>query len=312
MLRLSNVSKVYRVRRGTSLRPRVTELKALDEVSLDIPDGETVAVIGPNGAGKSTLCKVVTGIVKPTSGTAELDGQDITKDTLSVSRRIGFVFGSTLTYHRLTGYDYLKFFSSIYGVRDEESRIREVSSALGLEDWLRNYIEAYSLGMKVKVSLARALLHDPPFLVLDEFTMGLDPLAAREIRKMVSNMNKTVLLTTHNTVEAQAMADRIAFLSKGRVAVFDTIENMERSIEPRKRVSAVVAEVAGAKAELRRMGGVMLLEGEEGTVEFYVHEDDLARTIQVLAKYGVRDVRTLTPTIEDAYAHFTGDQLHEK
>jgi ABC-2 type transport system ATP-binding protein len=310
MLKLTNVSKVYRVKKGGLFRPRYRFVRALDTVSMEVATGETVAIIGPNGAGKSTLCKIVTGVTKPTEGTAEIDGIDITSNTGAAARSIGFVFGSTLVYHRLTGHDYLKFFATSYGVSNPEKRISALMEELGLGRWLNAYIETYSLGMKVKVSLARALLHDPPFLVLDEFTMGLDPLAAREIRRMITNMKKTVLLTTHNTVEAQTMANRIAFLARGRVAVFDSLAKISKAVESRRRIAARVDKPGPARTTLSSMKEVVMLEAEPGMVEFYVDEANLPQAMKALAEFGVRDVQTVTPSIEDAYAHFTGEELN--
>jgi len=310
MLRLVDVTKEYRIKTGGSLNPKYQKVKALEKVNLSIPTGETLTILGPNGAGKSTICKIAAGMTKPTKGTALLEGVDITRNIRTVSKRIGVVLGPTLIYYRLTGYSYLKFFAKVYEVEDYDKRILELAELLGLGKWLNAYIESYSLGMKMKISLARALVHDPALLILDEFSMGLDPIAAREIRDFVRGLKRTVLLTTHNTTEAQAMSDKIAFISKGRMVTVDSLGQLLKAVAGRTKVIVSLIDGDSAKKELSAMDGVAAVhEKQEGEFELLVSEFAVSALFKVLSKHGVTSVKSLEPSLEEAYAIFTGEKL---
>jgi ABC-2 type transport system ATP-binding protein len=307
MLRLVNVRKIYRVRERGFLRPRYRLVKALDGVSLEVGRGEVLGVLGPNGAGKSTLCKIAAGMVKPTSGQALLDGVDITQNIRHVSRSIGVVLGPTLLYYRLTGYRYLKFFAKIYGVSQPEQRIHDLAKTLGLERWLNTYIESYSLGMKMKISLARALLHDPPLLILDEFTMGLDPKAASEVREYVKSSGKTILLTTHNTLEAESLCDRIALLSAGRLVAVDTLGNLLREVEDRVKLVATIKKSPHRSQQDSEKASS--LADRRDRVEMVVETHRLPEALRALVSQGFVDVETKRCGLEDVYLKLCGKPL---
>ena len=205
---------------------RVT--KALDGVSFSIEAGELFGLIGPNGAGKTTTIKILTTLLTPTSGTALVLGMDVTRDIYEVRRRIGIVYGGERgLYNRVSALDNLRYFSDLYGVRPDvaSKRIPQLLELVGLKDRAEEKVEKYSRGMKQRLHIAKALVHDPELLFLDEPTIGLDPAGARDIRKMVKEMRdqgKTILLTTHYMFEAEELCERIGVISKGKIVALDT------------------------------------------------------------------------------------------
>src|SRR5438552_10799628 len=194
--------KTYITTRGVFRRERV-ERAALRGVDLKIAKGELFGLLGPNGAGKTTMVKIFTTLLLPTSGTARVLGLDALNEQWALRRRIGFVFGGERgLYWRLSGLDNLRYFADLYRIPPEVSRLRipELLERLGLAGRERDRVELYSRGMKQRLHLARGLLNDPEVLFLDEPTIGLDPVGARELRLIVRELadaGKTVFLTTH-------------------------------------------------------------------------------------------------------------------
>ncbi len=219
MIQIKNLTKIFKVKKrghgiiGTLFLPRYASFKAVDNVSFDIEKGEIVGLLGPNGAGKTTIIKMLCGLLQPTSGSALINGRPAERQ----QKRIGLILGHTLIYHRMTGYDNLEYYAKLYGVKDINSKINRLCKELSIKKWLDEYVEHYSSGMKAKLALARALIHDPEILILDEPTLGLDVHISHEIRKKIPLLKKTVLLTTHYLEEAKALSDRIIILRKGRV-----------------------------------------------------------------------------------------------
>lgn len=222
MIKIRNVSKVYcrRVTQKSKLKsfflPRQETFKALSNVDLKIASGETFVLLGPNGAGKTTLIKILCGLLLPTEGEVLVRDRPVAE----VQQEIGLMLGFSMIYYRLTGYDNLKYFAKLYGIKNYQERIEKLAEILDLGSWLDEYVEHYSTGMKSKLALARALIHDPSVIILDEPTAGLDPAMAQEIRRRIKIMGKTIFLTTHNMSEAGELASRIAFLNRGKIYPF--------------------------------------------------------------------------------------------
>jgi len=311
MLELAEVSKIYRIREGGLLSAKSRTVTAVDGVNLLVNDHETTALLGPNGAGKSTLCKMAAGMIKPTSGKVYLDGVEVTKNIASVSKKIGVVLGPSLVYYRMRGRQYLRFFARVYQVKECESRIEQLSEELGIRDVLDEYIEEYSTGMKMKISLARALLHEPPFLVLDEFTSGLDPVAALKIRELVKSSRKTILLTTHNPHEAEVMADKVAFMSKGKLVAHGSPTDLIHWASDRVRVVVTAGDPQGVAATLRGLA----VASDSGTtaesLRFSVKESEVPSLLREISKHDLRSINIERPSLEDAYAKFAGQPLRQ-
>ena len=187
-----DLSKIYH------LKGHDKKIVALKDVNIKVKKGEIYGLLGPNGAGKTTLIQILTTLMHPTSGYAIINGFNILKNPLAIKRRIGLMLGEEMIYNRLKGYDNLKFFCKIYNIPNYNERIKSISKEFDLYDWLDQYVEKYSAGMKVKLALCRALLIDPPILFLDEPTLGLDVNTTNYFIEKIKNLNKTIFLTSHN------------------------------------------------------------------------------------------------------------------
>ena len=204
------------------------EIVAVDDVSFAIQEGELFGLLGPNGAGKTTTTKMLTTLLIPTGGSASVKGFDVVKDADQVRRRIGFIFGGERgLYWRLSGIDNLRYFASLYNVDPDitKKRIAFLLEMVGLNGRGEEKVQGYSRGMKQRLHVARTLLHNPDILFLDEPTLGLDPVGAREFRAVILNLQsekKTILLTTHYMFEADALCNRIAVINHGRIIALDT------------------------------------------------------------------------------------------
>src|SRR5213593_1171963 len=222
-----DLSRVYKTHTGT-IRRRVKEIEAVKGVSFEIEKGELFGLLGPNGAGKTTTIKMLVTLLIPSSGTARVLGHDVVRDAQAVRKQIGYVFGGDRgAYERLSGLDNLRYFSELYGVppKVQKRRIPELLELVGLTGRERERVEGYSRGMRQRLHIARGLLHDPPVVFLDEPTIGVDPVGARELRATIASLTeggKTVLLTTHYMFEADSLCNRIAVINKGEIVAEGT------------------------------------------------------------------------------------------
>jgi ABC-2 type transport system ATP-binding protein len=203
-------------------------LRAVDGITFTVETGEIFGFLGPNGAGKTTTIKVLTGQLRPTSGTAQVAGCDVVKGRQQLKPRIGVVFEYQNLYERLSARDNLIFAARLYGV--PKGQVDQVLAQVGLSDRARDRIKEYSNGMKQRLLIARALLHEPEVLFLDEPTRGLDPNVARDIRSVIANLARrgvTVFLTTHYMEEADRLSDRVAIIDQGCIVALDTPEQLK-------------------------------------------------------------------------------------
>jgi ABC-2 type transport system ATP-binding protein len=236
MIVFQNVSKVFDIKQG---KKTVSQMKALDNISLSIQKGEFFTVVGPNGAGKTTLSKIVANLLLADEGHVYINHTDVQKNPNKVKRSVGFCMRADRSiYWKLTGRQNLEYFGALYGLygKDLKDAIEKAVKDVDLKDRIDDYVERYSSGMKQRIGLAVSMLHDPDILVLDEPTTGLDPGISSEIRKtirrMVDNEGKTVLFTTHMLHEAQQISDRVAILNQGRIVVNDTPAQLIETIKP--------------------------------------------------------------------------------
>jgi len=196
--------------------------RAVDGVSFSVKRGEILGFLGPNGAGKSTTMKMITGFVRPDSGTALVDGIDVQKDPVSVKRRLGYLPENAPAYPEMTVEEFLGFIAEVRGFRDAEARRAHVERAVTLTHLVtvrRQTIDTLSKGYKQRVGFAQALLHDPPVLILDEPTDGLDPNQKNEVRNLIRSMavEKAVVLSTHILEEVEAICTRVIIISRGKL-----------------------------------------------------------------------------------------------
>jgi ABC-2 type transport system ATP-binding protein len=290
------------------------ENAALAGIDLLVAPGELFGVLGPNGAGKTTMVKILTTLLIPTSGSARVLGHDVVHDVNALRRRIGFVFGGERgLYTRLNGYDNLRYFADLYRIPPDVSRrrISELLERLDLKGRERDRVETYSRGMKQRLHLARGLLNEPDVLFLDEPTIGLDPVGARELRILVRSLvesGKTVFLTTHYMFEADEICDRIAVINKGVIVAEGTPASLKQSV---KDVGVVEFEVEGmpqARVDgLRRLDGVtsVVIADRELTQVVTIHcvrpGELVSQLSQLLDGLRFREVAVREATLEDAY-----------
>jgi ABC-2 type transport system ATP-binding protein len=203
-------------------------VRAVDEISFAVEPGELFGFLGPNGAGKTTTIRMLTGQLRPTSGQAQVAGCDVVTQRQALKPQIGVVFEQQNLYERFSARDNLHFYARLYGVRKE--RVEEVLGQVGLLERARDKVKQYSNGMKQRLLIARALLHKPKVLFLDEPTKGLDPNVARDIRALVRELadrGMTVFLTTHYMEEADQLSHRVAILDQGGIVALDTPERLK-------------------------------------------------------------------------------------
>jgi len=305
--------RTYKTHTGT-FRRRSKEVEAVREVSFTIEPGELFGLLGPNGAGKTTTIKMLITLLIPTAGSARVLGLDVVKDAREVRKRIGYVFGGERgVYERLSGYDNLRYFAELYGVppKLQKPRIEELLELVGLKGREHERAEGYSRGMKQRLHVARGLLHDPEVLFLDEPTIGLDPVGARELRSTIASLTaagKTILLTTHYMFEADALCDRIAVISKGKIVAEGTPADLKRGVG---QGSVLEVEVYGVDEEtierVRRLGGVLAVsveEREQAQVLVVQTQAEVELTSAILGNLNGGQVGRISqrePTLEDAY-----------
>ncbi|HSL46314.1 MAG TPA: ABC transporter ATP-binding protein [Anaerolineales bacterium] len=227
IINVEHLNKVFYSVRGFWKREK-HPVQAVKDISFCIRKGELFGMVGPNGAGKTTTVKMLATLLLPTGGKATVFGHDVVKDTDKIRPRIGFTFGGNKgLYSRLSALDNLKYFAELYKLDPEtiETRVREMLEAVGLTGREKDRVETYSSGMQQRLHLARAMLHDPDLIFLDEPTVGIDPIGSREIRALVKELvgrGKTILLTTHYMYEAEELCDRIAVVNHGEIVALDT------------------------------------------------------------------------------------------
>jgi ABC-2 type transport system ATP-binding protein len=220
-----------------NLTKKFDKIVAVDNVSLDIHEGEVFGLLGQNGAGKTTIIHMLATLLKPTSGTAQINGYDIIKNSSKVRKNIGIVFQAPSSDDMLTGFENLKIHSYLYGVPSELriNRIHELLKLVGLYDRKDDIVKKYSGGMRRRLEIARGLIHKPKVIFLDEPTLGLDPNSRKSmweyIQKLVKEEKITIILTTHYMEEADTLCDRIGFINKGKIIAIDTPQKLKLMIK---------------------------------------------------------------------------------
>ncbi|MBI5291055.1 MAG: ABC transporter ATP-binding protein [Chloroflexi bacterium] len=319
-IHIENLRRVFQTTTGVVRRAR-KEIVALDGVSLSVEPGELFGLLGPNGAGKTTLTKILATILLPTSGGATVLGHDVVKDTAKLRPRMGIVFGGERgLYWRLSGRDNVQYFADLYKVEPEAARKRvpALLELVGLKDRADERVEGYSRGMKQRLHIARGLVNDPEVVFLDEPTIGLDPVAARELRQVVRGLKdagKTVFLTSHYMFEIDALCDRVAVLGKGKILTVDTPSALKRLVADLEVVEIECFGVDAATiARLRRHPRVdsVNIETREQTQVLQVQAPAGAELVQdflrILDGVRVSKVVTRQPTLEDAYVKLVGKE----
>jgi len=268
-IEVSDLRRTYRTRTGL-YRRKLKSVEALKGIAFEVETGELFGLLGPNGAGKTTTIKILTTLLLPSAGRARVLGYDPAVQPGEIRRRIGHVFGGDRgMYDRLSALDNLRYFADLYRVpmRKKRRRIEELLDQVGLKGRERERVETYSRGMRQRLHIARGLLHDPEILFLDEPTIGLDPIGARELRETIAGLKargKTILLTTHYMYEADELCERIAVLAGGEIVAEGTPDDLKRRVADRTVIEVETFGIADEVLDrVRRLQVVASVGTEE-------------------------------------------------
>jgi len=289
---------------------------AIDRVTFSVAKGEVLAFLGPNGAGKTTTMRILTCFMPPTEGTARVAGFDCVEESMEVKRRIGYLPETPPVYQELTVTEYLTFVGQLRGITGPAltSAMDQSIGRLELGSVRHRLIGNLSRGYRQRVGLAQALLHDPPVLILDEPTVGLDPKQIIEIRELIKSLagSHSVILSTHILPEATAVCQRVVIISGGRIVAEDTPDQLSARLRQSEKVSVTLKSApADGETQLRAIPGILnVFPGQSGGT--YLIEcalgrdlrDEIARFV-VTKQWGLLELKTISMTLEDVFLRLT-------
>jgi ABC-2 type transport system ATP-binding protein len=302
-----------------SLTKDFNGLRAVNNISIQINQGEIFGLLGPNGAGKTTFISMLCTILKSTSGTAKVNGFDIIKEKDQVRKSIGIVFQDPSLEDRLTARENLEMHAGLYGVPKSErkKRIDEVLELVGLVDRQNEIVRKFSGGMKRRLEIARGLIHYPKILFLDEPTLGLDPQTREHIwdyiKKLAARENITILLTTHYMEEADALCNRVAIIDRGEIKVLDTPENLKKSLEG----DVITLEVANQTnfEKIKEFEEVRNFHTIDGKIHITIKDGEkfAPKLLSFAEKEGIKvgSINIRRPSLEDVFLHYTGKEIRD-
>jgi ABC-2 type transport system ATP-binding protein len=305
----------------SNLTKRFENITALDNLSLAVKYGEIFGLLGPNGSGKTTTINIVSGLSKPTSGQVKVLGYDITRNTHTVHAVLGAVPQETALYEELTAWTNMVIHADLYGVRrsEREQRISDMLNLVQLYERRDNRVNTFSGGMKRRLALARALLHDPKMLYLDEPTLGVDVQSRRALWDYILELKKkgkTILLTTNYLEEANALCDRLAILDHGRLVALDTPSNLKR------RYGDTIIEIETTSSisqnimvQLRTLRGITEVHQNDKTLKIASTGDDTSTIGQIVMlvtkETAVRTISQREPNLDEVFLNLTGSALRD-
>lgn len=268
MLGWYTLDRMSAIVEAEDLTKQFNSIVAVDGVTFQLQEGEILALLGPNGAGKTTTVRLLASVLAPTSGTARVAGYDVVRQAREVRRSVGLLTEFPALYLRMTADEYLDFFGKLYGVSSRELALRKnlLLERFGLIEARGRRIGEYSKGMRQKLALVRAMLHNPLVLFLDEPTSAMDPQSAKIVREAIMELRKekrTAIICTHNLFEAQALADRIAIISKGKIVAIGTLEELRKRYFGAPLLELKLARPCKEAASLVRRFAQVEEEGED-------------------------------------------------
>ena len=299
-------------------------LVAVDHLTFKVEEGEVFGLLGPNGAGKTTTIRILACLISPSEGSAKVSGYKIDKDPLAVRQTVGILTENPSLYERLTAQENMDFFAEAYNLsepQEKAKRIRELLEFFDLWERRNDKVATFSKGMKQKLAIARALVHNPPILLLDEPTAGLDPESAKEVRdlmKMLSRREKhTILLCTHHLEDAERLCSRVMIINKGKSVVVGTPDELRNRIARKPSVQINLKKVDPKIIEAaRRVSHVEQVDVDESASSIRIVLDDVNEGTPAVVKSVVDagglviGVYVLRPSLEEAYLKLIKEEQH--
>jgi len=308
-----------------NLTKRFATKTAIDSVSFQVEKGEILGFLGPNGAGKTTTMRIVTGFMPASDGTVRVDGFDVFENPLDVRRRIGYLPENPPLYLEMTVAGYLRFVAKIKGVPKEkiDLEVKRVMERVNVTDVQERIIQKLSKGYKQRVGLAQALIGDPPVMILDEPTIGLDPKQIHEVRELIKDLagNHTVVLSTHILPEVEQTCNRVVIIDRGKIVAVDTPQNLRFQLQGAERVfMEIQGPVPEITSKLKSMPGVIDVQAvgsNDGRHRFQIEGElkkdirsDLARTV-VQSGWGLFELQSVSMSLEDIFLKLTTAEERE-
>ncbi len=290
--------------------------RAIDNLTFQANAGEILGFLGPNGAGKTTTIRILTGFMPPTMGVARVAGYDVVEKSLEVRKRVGYLPETVPLYPDMTVFEYLKYMADLRHIKNADDRVDDMLEVVHMDERANGYIGNLSKGMRQRVGLAQALLHEPEVLILDEPTIGLDPAEIREVRTMIREIGKqrTVLLSTHILSEAQQICDRVLIINQGVIRAEDTFEKLQAGLTGTQRISV---RIQGDDDGLEKLiSGISGVDGvtslDEGAMEVSCPPGKdlrpvIARSV-IKAGFDLLELRRIDMSLEDIFLQLTREE----
>ena len=312
VIEVKNLSKSFKVKikekgfKGSLksiIKPKYKIIKAVNDISFDVEEGEMIAFIGPNGAGKSTTIKMLTGILYKNEGDIKVLNLDPSKDRKKLAYKIGTVFGQKeQLWMHLTPMDNFKFFAAIYDIpeKEAEERIEELSNLFEMESFINTPVRNLSLGQRIRSEIVASLIHNPKILFLDEPTIGLDPVVKENIRKLIKKMNKeyntTIFLTSHDVLDIEKLCKRVIIVNNGRIVMDDTMNNLKYHYLNKKIVEVKSKE----KIDFNDEDGITILKEKETNLKLEIdtRKKNLSDVLKLIDPDNIVDINISNTPLE--------------
>lgn len=296
-------------------------IKAVDGISFEVKRGEIFGLLGPNGAGKSTTISMISTLMNPTSGEILFEGKNIFDDSKEIRKRLGVVPQEIALYPTLSGYQNLSFWGSIYGLRGAElkNKINEVSQIIGLNERLKDRVDKYSGGMKRRLNIGAALLHNPELLIMDEPTVGIDPQSRNHILDTVLKLNgqgMTIIYTSHYMEEVEYLCNRICIMDEGKIIASGTQNELVELVNGKTQINVALNDMDYSFIEiLKKIEGVLDAKIIDDNFTVYGENSDtmLAEIIAKVTEHGkrIKSIDVKKPNLEAVFLHLTGKALRD-
>jgi len=328
-IEVRSLSKTFTTKEGPLFRKTQKSVTALDDVNFSVKKGEIFGLLGPNGAGKTTSIKAICTLIQPTSGEVYVNGHNVVKDAQRARQDLGVMLtGDRTLYWKLSGRENLEYFAALYhmGGATAKQRIEQLLKLVGLDDRQNTLVENYSTGMRIRLSFAKAILHEAPVILLDEPTMSLDPQSARLIREIIQDLRKTghsILLTTHYMEEADQLSDRVAVIDHGKIIAMAPPRELKETvlkseiieIEAQNINPQVVEKLRGIPTITEVVSTIDDAAAQKGVIKVHASggKQVIPEMLGVLVKGDVEisNVKVATPTLEDVFISLTGRALRD-